>query len=122
MGHRVVVVVSQLRFPPPFADEDTTENSKAVDGPRVRSVPASLARALMAFGAWSSCSPRLRSTKPTNFAVFFVGLALVHDFVVAPPAPRSSWRPGIRMVTPRLAGGLVLGVLIVLSAVSSPCS
>lgn len=61
------------------------------------------------------------ATRPTNFAVFFVGLALVHDLVVAPAA--IVFATGLRRVSPRSGRGLLFGCLVasvIIVAVSVP--
>lgn len=73
---------------------------------------------VIAFGALTLVQ-HSGSTKPVNFSIFFLGLAMVHDFLLAPlvlgisvlivrrvPAPL---RPGVE------AGALISGVLVLFS-------
>jgi MFS family permease len=51
------------------------------------------------------------ATNPANFAVFFIGLALVHDFVLAPATIAAA--TGLRRLSPRAGRGLLVGALVV---------
>lgn len=64
----------------------------------------------MAFGLVSLLS-KAAATRPLNFAVFFVGLALVHDLLLAPVTLLAA--SGVRRVSPRTGRGLLLGSLAV---------
>ena len=66
--------------------------------------------AFMAFGLVSLFA-KAGATRPANFAVFFIGLALVHDLVVAPSAILVA--SGIRRASPRAGRGLLVGSLVV---------
>ncbi|HEY5905422.1 MAG TPA: hypothetical protein VIX39_06395 [Actinomycetota bacterium] len=68
----------------------------------------------MGFGVVSLLS-KAGATKPLNFAVFFVGLALVHDVLVAPATIAIA--TGLRGVSPRTGRGLLFGALVVSAVV-----
>ncbi|MGB7806062.1 MAG: hypothetical protein WBM72_10705 [Actinomycetota bacterium] len=51
------------------------------------------------------------STKPGNFALFFVGLALVHDLLLVPVVLAVAWV--LRRAAPEVARGLLLGAVAV---------
>ena len=55
------------------------------------------------------------ATKPANFAVFFIGLALVHDLILAPATIAIA--TGLRSVSPRTGRGLLFGALVVSAVV-----
>jgi hypothetical protein len=69
----------------------------------------------MAFGLISLFS-RAAATDPPNFAVFFIGLALVHDLVLAPVVIGAAWL--LRGVLPRRVRGLLYGALAVSAIVA----
>jgi hypothetical protein len=69
----------------------------------------------MAFGLISLFS-RAAATDPPNFAVFFVGLALIHDLVLAPVVIGVAWL--LRSVTPRGIRGVLFGALAVSAVVA----
>lgn len=69
----------------------------------------------MAFGLVSLFS-RAAATDPPNFAVFFVGLALVHDLVLAPIVIGVAWL--LRRVTLRGVRGVLFGALAVSAIVA----
>ena len=71
--------------------------------------------ACMAFGLVSLLS-KAGATEPANFALFFVGLALVHDLMLAPAVIVLG--VALRRVTPRAGRGLVLGSLVVSAVVT----
>jgi hypothetical protein len=51
------------------------------------------------------------ATRPANFAVFFIGLALVHDLMLAPATIAIA--TSLRSVSPRTGRGLLFGALVV---------
>jgi len=55
------------------------------------------------------------ATNPANFAVFFIGLALVHDLILAPATIAIA--TGLRSVSPRTGRGLLFGALVVSAVV-----
>jgi hypothetical protein len=55
------------------------------------------------------------ATNPANFAVFFIGLALVHDFLLAPATIAIA--TGLRSVSPGAGRGLLFGALVVSAVV-----
>lgn len=55
------------------------------------------------------------ATNPASFAVFFVGLALVHDLLLAPATIAIA--TGLRTVSPRTGRGLLFGALVVSAVV-----
>jgi MFS family permease len=69
----------------------------------------------MGFGLISLFA-RAAATDPTNFAVFFVGLALVHDLLLAPAVIVAAWL--LRSVTPRPIRGVLFGALAVSAVVA----
>ena len=69
----------------------------------------------MAFGLISLFS-RAATTDPPNFAVFFIGLALVHDLVLAPVLIGAAWL--LRSVIPRGIRGVLVGTLAVSAVVA----
>jgi len=69
----------------------------------------------MAFGSVSLFA-RAAATDPPNFAVFFVGLALVHDLVLVPVVIGVAWL--LRSVTPRGIRGALFGGLAVSAIVA----
>lgn len=101
--------MSELR--PPFAEppEETSRYG------RTFGVSLVIGSAFIAFGLWSLFS-HASQTDPVNFAIFFIGLALAHDLVVAPAALATA--TATRRTTPSLARGLVLGVLMVSAVVT----
>jgi uncharacterized membrane protein len=101
--------MTELR--PPFDDpsEHTSEYG------RTFWVCLVVGSACIAFGLWSLFS-HAGSTHPVNFAAFFIGLALVHDLIVAPAALATA--SVTRKEAPRLALGLILGVLMVSAVVT----
>ena len=56
------------------------------------------------------------ATNPANFAVFFIGLALVHDLLLAPAVIVAAWL--LRSVTPRPIRGVLFGALAVSAIVA----
>jgi hypothetical protein len=69
---------------------------------------------VMGFGLVSLLS-KAGATNPANFAVFFIALALVHDFVLAPATIAIA--TGLRSVSPRTGRGLLFGALVVSAVV-----
>lgn len=69
----------------------------------------------MGFGLASLFS-KADATDPLNFAVFFIGLALVHDFLLAPATIAIA--AGLRGVSPRAGRGLLFGALVVSAIVA----
>lgn len=69
----------------------------------------------IAFGLWSALS-HSGATRPVGLGVYVVGLALVHDMVLAPVTLAAA--AGVRRVAPRAARGLVLGALVVSATVT----
>jgi len=69
---------------------------------------------VMGFGLISLFS-KAGATKPLNFAAFYVGLALVHDFLLAPATIVIA--TGLRGVSSRAGRGLLFGALIVSAVV-----
>ena len=69
---------------------------------------------VIGFGLVSLLS-KAGATRPANFAAFFVGLALVHDFLVAPATIAIA--TGLRGVSPRTGRGLLFGALVVSAVV-----
>jgi len=75
---------------------------------------------IVAFGIWTLLEHR-GATKPLNVAALFVGLALVHDLLIAPLLSAVALLLGPRM--PSRVRGVVLGALVVsgvLTLVSLP--
>jgi hypothetical protein len=69
---------------------------------------------VMGFGLVSLLS-RAGATKPLNFAAFYVGLALVHDLLLAPATIVIATI--VRGVSPRVGRGLLFGALVVSAVV-----
>lgn len=93
-------------LPPPIADdvEDTSNY-----GP-VFIMGCVVGGACMAFGVISLLT-HAGSTKPVNFAFFFVGLALLHDLVLVPVVLAVAWI--LRKGSPKVARGLIMGAVAV---------
>ena len=68
----------------------------------------------MGFGLVSLFS-KADATDPLNFTVFFIGLALVHDFMLAPATIATA--TGLRRASPRASRGLLFGALVVSAVV-----
>jgi len=69
---------------------------------------------VIAWGLWLVAA-RPPETRPINFAAFFVGLALVHDLVLAPVVMSAG--AALRRRAPALAAGAVAAGLVVSSIV-----
>ena len=69
---------------------------------------------VMGFGLVSLFS-KAGATKPLNFTVFFIGLALVHDLLLAPATIAIA--TGLRGVSARTGRGLLFGALLVSAVV-----
>ncbi len=69
---------------------------------------------VMGFGLVSLFS-KSGATNPANFAVFFIGLALVHDLILAPATIAIA--TGLRSVSPHTGRGLLFGALVVSAVV-----
>jgi hypothetical protein len=69
----------------------------------------------MAFGLVALFS-KAGATQPANFAAFFIGLALVHDLLLAPAVIVVA--TGLRRASPRTGRGLLFGALVVSAVVA----
>lgn len=65
--------------------------------------------ALIAVGAWVVAA-NAAETRPVNFGVFFLGLLIVHDLVIAPATLLVGLH--LRERAPRLARGAIAGALV----------
>ncbi len=70
----------------------------------------------MAYGTWLVVANAVE-TRPLNFVVFFVGLALVHDLVVAPVALLVGTR--LRRRLPTVARAAVAGAVVASAIVAA---
>jgi hypothetical protein len=109
MGHEGRGLLSAA-LPTPF-DEPAEHTSHY--GPLFWSGVA-IGGACMAFGMVALMS-KAAATAPSNFAVYFVGLALLHDLLIVPIVMVIA--VALRRVTPRAGRGLVSGALLVSATV-----
>lgn len=94
------------QLPPPHAD---APDHTSTYGPLFW-VALVVGGAFMVFGLLTLFS-KAAATQPLNFAVFFVGLALVHDLLLAPAVIIVA--TGVRRVSPRMSRGLLCGSLAI---------
>jgi hypothetical protein len=90
-----------------------TERTPQPEHGRVFWVATAVGWTVIAFGVWTVLR-RSGATKPANFAAWFVGLALVHDLVLAPLVAGLAVLVGPRI--PRWLRGPIVGGLIVSGA------
>jgi hypothetical protein len=72
--------------------------------------------AAISYGVWLVVS-EASITHPGNYATYFVGLALIHDLLVAPVALVVATI--VRRVVPVIAVGIVLGALLISATVTA---
>ena len=98
-------------LPPPF--EDAPEHTSRY-GPLYWSALV-VGGGFMAFGLVALFS-KAGATDPANFAVFFVGLALVHDLLLAPAVIVVA--TGLRRASSRTGRELLFGALVVSAVIA----
>ena len=113
MGHHGGgrMIRHHAELPPPIADEidDTSHYGPAFI------VGCGVGGACMVFGLVALFT-HAGSTKPVNFASFFVGLALLHDLVLVPVVLAVAWV--LRKGSPKSARGLIMGAVAVSAIVA----